>query len=352
MATLEFIMQGFTARTHIDALSRLFDLPDMQRVLVSVAFVTEGGVAKIHAHLVPHAACTKVFAGIRNDATSYQGLARLHGIVSDLYTVDTGSRTLIFHPKLYLARGIQRARLLVGSANLTVSGLNNNIEAGLLLDLDLTDAADKALIDRVEQLFSASVDEYPNHIVRACSIATLDELLASGLLVDEELKAQLHPEDSNEVRCSDLDVDCGEVFAGSEASGVLQIKLKVKPQRGIISSAKEALRDSHVSKPKADPNQATCPPVLEIGARPSDEVVRPRDAPEPPIRYFRPKRRTNDGPRLRARRAKAEAIRRGKKWYFTGDPCIYGHVCDRLVSNGKCRECNRLDCEQYNRFNR
>jgi hypothetical protein len=81
-----------------------------------------------------------VFAGIRNDTTSYQGLARLHGIVRQLYTVDTGSRTVIFHPKLYLVRAVERARLVIGSANLTVAGLNNNIEAGMLLDFDLADA--------------------------------------------------------------------------------------------------------------------------------------------------------------------------------------------------------------------
>ena len=47
MMTREFILQGFTDSTHIDVLQRLFDLPDIQRVLVSVAFVSEGGVEKI-----------------------------------------------------------------------------------------------------------------------------------------------------------------------------------------------------------------------------------------------------------------------------------------------------------------
>ena len=110
MATPEFILQGFTANTHIDALQRLFDLPDIQTVLVSVAFVSEGGVEQIEAHLIPHATRATVFAGIRNDTTSYQGLARLHRVVNELYTVDTGSRTLIFHPKLYLVRGREHAR--------------------------------------------------------------------------------------------------------------------------------------------------------------------------------------------------------------------------------------------------
>jgi hypothetical protein len=107
MATTEFI----TASAHV--LQRLFDLPDILRVLVSIAFVTEGGVEQIEARLIiiPHCASATVFAGIRNDTTSYQALIRLHGIVSELYAVDTGSRTQIFHPKLYLVRGVERAHL-------------------------------------------------------------------------------------------------------------------------------------------------------------------------------------------------------------------------------------------------
>src|SRR6202030_3898563 len=171
MDTPEFILQGFTASTHIDVLQRLFDLPDIQRVLVSVAFVTEGGVEKIEAQLVPHAARATLFAGIRNDTTSYQGLVRMHGIVNQLYTVDTGSRTVIFHPKLYLVRGMERARLVIGSANLTLAGLNNNIEAGMLLDFDLADAADKALMDNIEKLFADSLADYPDHIVKLANFA-------------------------------------------------------------------------------------------------------------------------------------------------------------------------------------
>jgi hypothetical protein len=50
--------------THIDALQRLFDVPDIQRFLVSVAFVTEGGVGQIETQLIAHAAHATVFAGI------------------------------------------------------------------------------------------------------------------------------------------------------------------------------------------------------------------------------------------------------------------------------------------------
>jgi hypothetical protein len=117
MATAKFILQGFTASTHGGALRWLFDLLDVQTVLISVAYVSEGGVEQVEAYLAQHAACSTVFVGVRNDTTSYQGLVRLHGVVHDLYTVDTGSRTLIFHPKLYLVRGSEHARVMIGSSS-------------------------------------------------------------------------------------------------------------------------------------------------------------------------------------------------------------------------------------------
>ena len=38
---------------------------------------------------------------------------------------------------------------------------------------------------------------------------------------------------------------------------------------------------------------------------------------------------------------RAEAKAQGLKRYFTGKPCKYGHVSERLVSDGKCCECRK-----------
>jgi HKD family nuclease len=374
MASLKFILQGFTANTHVDVLQRLFDLPDVQRVLVSVAFVTESGVEKIEPYLIPYASQTTVFAGIRNDITTYQGLVRLHGIAGQLYTVDTGSRTVIFHPKIYLVRGGEHARLVVGSANLTLAGLNNNIEAGLVLDLDLGNADDKALVDNIEMLFAASVTDYPDHIVIVGTIGHLDEFLAANRLVDE-LKTPRHRNISSLVDTSDDGHDRPENDSDYESRGIPKIKLKVKPlQSGLSRPNDFASFFKRKNMPSEDEEDdfSSVPDVSEQASEKASEVSQAPDvapiissttitggvelqtenSPTVPLsHYFRPKRRRRgDGPRLRAARAKAEAIRAGKKWYFTGDPCIYGHYADRLVSNGKCRECNRLDCERSNRL--
>jgi hypothetical protein len=46
-----------------------------------------------------------------------------------------------------------------------------------------------------------------------------------------------------------------------------------------------------------------------------------------------------------------EARQKGLKRYFTGEPCENGHVCERMVSNCRCLQCNAeivraYDCEK------
>jgi HKD family nuclease len=344
MATPEFILQGFTTSTHVDALQRLFDVPDIQNVLVSVAYVTEGGVEQIEGHLIKHAAHATVFAGIRNDTTSYQGLVRLRRAVNDLYTVDTGSRTLIFHPKLYLARGREQARLVVGSANLTLAGLNNNIEAGLLLEFDLMDADDKAEIDKIEMLFAASLTDYPCHVVKVANLADLDELLAADRLIDENVVSSapdaLEGYDADYAGYGDSERDIDR-----DNDGVPRIKLKTKLLRRGMVKTSSVPKEVHHAKVHADESEAAGSPipVSEVEFEPNGIARFSFEAPSK-------KSWSKEGPKLRARRLRKEAKAKGRKWYFTGKPCRYGHIEDRLVSNGKCRECSRQDSERANRL--
>jgi hypothetical protein len=238
---------------------------------------------------------------------------------------------------------------VVGSANLTLAGLNNNIEAGMLLDFDLADVDDKALIDNIETLFAASVTDYPQNVIKVGNIAYLDELLAANRLVDELIIIR-HRNAS--ARIDSIDSGDDDQIDFDDSDGIPRIKLKVKPlQSGII---KEKVNPKQLDDSKATegtPVPEVTPAVNNPPIPVSGVELEPEATAAIPINYyFRQSRRKGDGPRLRAARAKAEAIRNGKKWYRTGDPCIYGHYSDRLVSNGKCRECNRLDCERSNRL--
>jgi HKD family nuclease len=244
MAKKEFILQGFTTRTHLAAVRELFDVSNVQRVILSVAFVSESGVDLLKAQVTGCAAHVTVFAGIRNDITSRQGLERLLGFGVKLYAVDTGSRNILFHPKLYLIRGKSRARLIVGSANLTLGGLNNNIEAGVAFDFDLTDTNDKAVVDAIEARFDVLPKEYPDHVLKVSSAAQLKDMQASGRLVDEMAIPPPRP---------------STTASGGGGDPVPRIKLKVAPLKKALSAAKKA-----VPKPAAK-GKAAAPTPAAVG---------------------------------------------------------------------------------------
>lgn len=48
--------------------------------------------------------------------------------------------------------------------------------------------------------------------------------------------------------------------------------------------------------------------------------------------------------------SKTEAKRKGLKRFFTGEPCLHGHVCERMTVNGSCVECknDRLRRRRHN----
>ncbi len=235
MSKKAFILQGVTPKTHTEAVRELFNTPNIQQVLLSVAFVSESGVQQIEDELKAYAPHVTIFAGIRNDITSHQGLTSLHNIGGKLYTVDTGSRTVIFHPKLYLVIGKTNARLVIGSANLTLGGLNNNIEAGMLIDFDLTDPSDKAVVDEIETQLTTLPIEYPDHVVEVGAITDLDEMLANGRLVDEMAVPPPRPTTS------------AKGVAGGDV--IPRINLKVVPLHRALKRAKAPPKKKPVKAP-------------------------------------------------------------------------------------------------------
>ncbi len=185
MAELEFILQAVTTANHAKALRALLALPNPTEILVSVAFVKEPGLDAIEEAIKPVAAKAKFFIGIRNDITSIQAVKRLLAMKVKLYAVDTGSRSILFHPKLYLAASGSRATVIIGSANLTFGGLHNNIEVSTRVNLNLSNAADKAFRDEVTKAFDEMLKGHPQHVFLIKDNKHAEELFESGRLSDE-----------------------------------------------------------------------------------------------------------------------------------------------------------------------
>ena len=126
---------------HVDERSSIETYWD--RLDVAVAWVRASGVTYLSDSLTTflrNGGHLSFVVGIDLKNTTREGLQELldlenHGASETyVYHNEAGS---VFHPKLYLFRNEEEARLIVGSNNMTASGLYTNVEAGLQVDTEL-----------------------------------------------------------------------------------------------------------------------------------------------------------------------------------------------------------------------
>jgi hypothetical protein len=97
-----------------------------------------------------------VFAG-KAKGTEYDALKTIIEKIENfpnvcLYIYHEKGRT--FHPKIYLFANDENALLIVGSSNWTDGGLTKNIEANVIINLNLTNADHQKLHGRICMLFN------------------------------------------------------------------------------------------------------------------------------------------------------------------------------------------------------
>lgn len=196
-----FLLQAVNDEDHLAPAREVFGLANLQVATISTAFMTASGLSLLEGVLGPIAGRTRIFVGIRNGVTTVQSIQKALDIGCETYMVDTGSRQRIFHPKMYYARSATRAKLLLGSANLTMGGLRTNIEASVLQELD--PAGDAAFLADLEGKLDAMIADYPEHVIRAVDTAQLADLQRAGRLLDERKARPPEPAGSSADRALD-----------------------------------------------------------------------------------------------------------------------------------------------------
>ena len=186
MAKVRAIFQPLAGgQHHATYLTSLLGEDSLDRIILSSAFSNSAGVAAVSAAISPIAASCRAFIGVRNGSTTAQATVALLKLGVELYGVDTATRSRIFHPKLFMAAGNGRARVIIGSANLTHAGLYNNIEAGSDMELDLSEASDKAFVDTIQDGFDDLVNNHAQHCFRILDARQIVDLMKQGILEDE-----------------------------------------------------------------------------------------------------------------------------------------------------------------------
>ncbi|WP_158372642.1 phospholipase D family protein [Cellulosimicrobium cellulans] len=179
--TARFVHQPYTDSSSDlhDFLTGVASDPAFTDVRVAVAWAKRSGIRRIRsciAAVQDRGGRFEIILGIDEGGGTAQGL-RLAWEAADSARVfhDPSGRT--FHPKVFLAFGPTRARLFVGSHNLTAGGTYFNYEAGVILELDRSDAGDESVL--------ASVIEYFERLEADAGVCkVLDEALVDTLIRD------------------------------------------------------------------------------------------------------------------------------------------------------------------------
>ena len=197
----KFLLQAVNNEDHLAPAKEVFGLTGLTSATISTAFMTASGLTLLQDVLEPIAANTRIFVGIRNGITTVQSIQKALEIGCETFMVDTGSRQRIFHPKLYYSKSPERAKLLLGSANLTMGGLRTNIEASVLQDFDPT--ADVEFLAEIDRKLNALTADYPDHVIRAVDNTQLADLQRAGRLIDERRALPPEPSGSSADRALD-----------------------------------------------------------------------------------------------------------------------------------------------------
>jgi hypothetical protein len=169
---------------HVDQVDHLE--PYWDSLDIAVAWVRASGMAHLSdrlANFLRSGGHVSVVVGIDIQNTTHEGLQALldlegHGHCETFVYHNEASG--VFHPKLYLFRNEEEARLIVGSNNITQSGLYVNVEAGLQIDT----AVDSSVVGQALDALSSWKDTTSRLAVRL-DPAFLAQLVADGYVIDE-----------------------------------------------------------------------------------------------------------------------------------------------------------------------
>lgn len=196
MAKYSFLGQGLgrLTDTAADVLIRSFADETFNEFSCLVAFASLGGITGLSKSIKKskkHIRKFNVFVGVDQKGTSKEALRALLDL--DIGTkIFYTTRRVTFHPKIYIFEGKNhRCRIIVGSSNLTGSGLFQNIEANLMIDCDRPPLEGRCLRDQIKEYFKLFFSGECRN-VRPLTPKLIQTLVDRGIVPDETERERIH----------------------------------------------------------------------------------------------------------------------------------------------------------------
>ncbi|MFA4935857.1 MAG: phospholipase D family protein [Candidatus Methanoperedens sp.] len=141
------------------------------------------GISDIIKNSKQHIKQFRVVIGIDQKGTSKEALEALLGLDVGTNIYYTFSH-IIFHPKIYLFEGDKKCRIVIGSSNLTQTGLFQNIEASLIIDYIKPDEEGEKLLKQIYDYFKSFFDGDIKNLHKLTQ-ELIEKLFEGGVIPDE-----------------------------------------------------------------------------------------------------------------------------------------------------------------------
>jgi len=222
---IKFIGQGLDPDSDRTAGNFIIDSIESNQYnsfIAFVAFVSRGGLNNIIDQLIQfkeNKGAIRLFLGVNLNATSKEALELLleHDIES--YIVYSPNN-IIYHPKIYAFEGGEVTRAIIGSSNLTESGLFQNVEASVCIDFGNEDENGSEFLADIYDHFNSIINQkHPS-----CQKLT-PEILA--LLIENKI---VLPEAVGRAKSNKINQEFGQKDF-TKNNELLETFGKIKPKR-------------------------------------------------------------------------------------------------------------------------
>jgi HKD family nuclease len=243
---LKFIGQGLDPESDITAGNLIIDSLESDNYNsfnAFVAFVSSSGLKNIIDQLLAfknNGKEIKLFLGVNLNATSKEALELLleHDIES--YVIYSPNN-IIYHPKIYAFVGDERKRAIIGSSNLTASGLFQNVEASVSVDFDSDNENGNGFLADIYDHFNSII----NLEHKSCQLLTqevLEILLESKVVLPEAVNRAKTNKINNEFGKKETKVN----------TRLLELFGKIKSKRPPCGFKKSATQKKYIKKEDAE----------------------------------------------------------------------------------------------------
>ncbi|THV56359.1 restriction endonuclease PLD domain-containing protein [Chryseobacterium candidae] len=198
---LRFIGQGYNTAIGTSVAETLiasFNNEIYHSFVCLVAFASYSGVTGLTNHVNNsrnHLRKFRVIIGIDQNGTSKEALEALLEWEVDSYIFNTSS-DFIFHPKIYIFEGDDNIKIIIGSNNLTQTGLSQNIESSIEVSFTKEDEQGMRFFEEIKTYYNPIIDG-PHVNLKQLTDELIEGLFIEGKIPTESQRRSLYNKSEN-----------------------------------------------------------------------------------------------------------------------------------------------------------